>query len=329
MDTIKKLYRKIKILNETIWENRVGKTNIDAWLSNFDEEEEKLHALFLLSQFIYFGADQMRNLLKALYRDLYKYRMIEKIRLQNGNTLDLRFIETEFEVIQSKTRFLGVGNPSESGAHLLYTFRQENKIPKTLFINSADLFIINPSGKKELKNPHIREYVFIDDFCGSGQQAENYSKELVEDIKALNKDINVSYFMLFTTKYGKDQVKKNTKFDIVDAVFEFDDSFKCFDLNSRYFKNIPTDISQISAQNMSDKHGKKLFASIIGLENKALNKTECELAANNHKHGYRDSQLLLGFNHNTPDNTLPIIWYDEEEIAWKPIFKRYNKKYNL
>ena len=28
--------------------------------------------------------------------------------------------------------------------------------------------------------------------------------------------------------------------------------------------------------------------------------------------GYRDSQLLIGFQHNTPDNTLPIIWYDEQ-----------------
>ena len=27
--------------------------------------------------------------------------------------------------------------------------------------------------------------------------------------------------------------------------------------------------------------------------------------------GFEDSQLLIGFHHNTPDNTLPIIWFDE------------------
>lgn len=329
METTEKLYRKIKILNETIWENRVGKTNIDKWLSNFDDDNERKQALFLLSQFIYFGADQMRNLLKALYRDLYKYRMIEKIRLQNGNTSDVQFIKSEFDIVQSKTRFLGVGNPSESGAHLLYTFRQENKIPKTLFINSVDLFKRNAAGSNELKFPDVTEYVFIDDFCGSGQQAERYSKKIVAELKALNKDINVSYLMLFSTKNGKDQVKKNTDFDVVDAVFEFDDSFKCFDSNSRYFKNPPTGIDQISAQNMSEKHGKKLYTSIIGLENKSLSQSDCEIYAEDHKHGYRGGQLLLGFNHNTPDNTLPIIWYDEDEIVWHPIFKRYNKKYSL
>ena len=41
--------------------------------------------------------------------------------------------------------------------------------------------------------------------------------------------------------------------------------------------------------------------------------------------GFKDCQLLLGFNHNTPDNTLPIFWYDEKNYNWYPIFKRYKK----
>ena len=41
--------------------------------------------------------------------------------------------------------------------------------------------------------------------------------------------------------------------------------------------------------------------------------------------GFGDCQLLLSMEHNTPDNTLPIIWFDEDEKMWRPIFKRYNK----
>ena len=40
--------------------------------------------------------------------------------------------------------------------------------------------------------------------------------------------------------------------------------------------------------------------------------------------GYGGCQLLLGFSHNTPNNTLPIFWCDNN---WTPFFKRYNKKY--
>jgi hypothetical protein len=53
---------------------------------------------------------------------------------------------------------------------------------------------------------------------------------------------------------------------------------------------------------MVEKYGKKLYK--------------------NHMLGYKDSQLLLGLEHNTPNNTLPIFWSEEE---WSPIFKRYGK----
>ena len=33
----------------------------------------------------------------------------------------------------------------------------------------------------------------------------------------------------------------------------------------------------------------------------------------------------MGTYYNTPNNTLPIFWSDEN--SWQPIFQRYNKKY--
>ena len=37
---------------------------------------------------------------------------------------------------------------------------------------------------------------------------------------------------------------------------------------------------------------------------------------------YYDENLI------TTDNTLPIIWFDEDFSIWTPIFKRYNKIYD-
>ena len=36
--------------------------------------------------------------------------------------------------------------------------------------------------------------------------------------------------------------------------------------------------------------------------------------------GFDDGQLLIGFSHNIPDNTVPIIWSTENE--WNGIFPR-------
>ncbi len=322
-----KTYEKIRILNETVWEYKADKKKITKWLANFADEDEQLHALYLVSQFMYFGSLQMRELLKGLYRDLYKYRIIEEIRKKNSDTTDLDFINVSFEKLLRKTRFLGVGNPSESGTHLLYFFRQENKLPKSLFINSNEVIDRKPGEPDKLHFPDVEEYIFFDDFCGSGTQAIAYSESILTEIKLINPNVKASYLMLFATKTGKRNVIDNTKFDYVESVFELDESFKCFDGQSRYFHtdNTPTFINKNFAENFCGNIGNSMMEVFFKKEGVSLSKIP--VYANDNKLGFGDCQLLIGFYHNTPDNTLPIFWWDEEEPIWYPIFKRYNKIY--
>lgn len=322
------LFKKIKVLNETTWEFRLKRPKINRWLENFADEKEKQHALFLLSQFMYFGSLQIRELLKSLYRDLYKYPVIESIRFANHNTTDLTILRDKFLKVELSTRFLGIGNPSESGTHLLYFFRQENRMSKNLFINTHEIFKKDSSGKLSLADSTIKSYVFIDDFCGSGSQAIEYSENIVEEIKKLEPTINVSYLMLFATSYGKEQVKKHTKFDYIETVVELDDSFRCFHSTSRYFQDAPPEIDKNYIQKVCEDYGQTLMTNICEQLGFTIhtNPTLLDIIGNS-KLGWADSQLLIGFHHNTPDNTLPIIWYDEEIVNWYPVFRRYNKKY--
>ena len=97
-----KLLAKIKTLNETVWEDQATEPKVQEWLGNFnthhsESHDERLHALFLLSNFIFFGLREMRELLKAMYRDLYKYPIIQSIRVANSNTTDIAFISSEFD----------------------------------------------------------------------------------------------------------------------------------------------------------------------------------------------------------------------------------------
>ncbi len=323
-----KFKEKIEKLKRIAWDNKVEWPQVLKWLENFKNQKEKVHALFLLSQFMYFGSDQIRYLLKCLYRDLYKYKIIEKIRKKNHDAKDIKLINNQFEQFQRKTRFLGVGNPSESGVHLLYFFRQENKLAKNLFIHGHEIFKRDGgSGAVELKNNKIDHYVFIDDFCGSGSQAISYSENLVQDIKQLNPKVQVDYLMLFATQIGKNNIKQYANFDFVESVFELDDSFRCFSNNSRYFTNSEQGIDRNYSKKFCEKYGYNLMYNIMQLEGYE-DKTKLDDLAKQHALGFGDGQLLIGFHHNIPDNTLPIIWYDEEEIRWTPIFKRYNKKYS-
>lgn len=316
-----RLLNKVMTYYATIWKDRRTNKIYDEWLENFTDvlnaDKEKLHALFLLSKFMYFGNLELRELLKCVFRDLFKYPIVAEIRKNNGNSTDVSFINGIFNEELSKTRFLGVGNPSESGVHLLYYFRQENELGKDNFINTHEIFKTNLIKEKDengvdisrievkIKNTDIKRYVFIDDFCGSGTQAKEYSKEIVEQIKHINKDIEVNYLMLFGTEEGISSVKSETKFDRVETVFSIDNSFKCFSDVSRYFYKPINEIERDFCMSMCTKYGNMLWSAF--------------------PLGYKDGQLLLSLFHNTPDNTLPIFW--AESADWQPIFKRFHKIY--
>ena len=305
------LEKKIRIYTETIWRDKVEDGLLEKWLGNFVNSDadvtiqERLNMLYLLSKFLYYGNRETREMLRCIYRDKFQYNLIQEIRRNNGMTKDVSFINSEFTNYLSKTRFLGVGNPSESGMHLLYYFRQENDLAKELFINSYEIFEVDAFNKIDLKNKNIRRYIFIDDFCGSGQQAVNYSSSIISTIKKLDSNIHVDYYPLFATDEGLSKVKANTKFDNIDSVFLLDSSYKCFEAGSRYFNDHKTEmlIDKSFAKATCENYGSKLFY---------------------HPLGFNNCQLLLAFFHNTPDNTLPVFW--AEENSWNPFFKRYHKK---
>ncbi len=329
-----KLIAKIKLLTETVWGERVKVFNINKWLNNFSEIDERINMLYLLSQFMYFGDRQVKSLLRSLYRDLFQYPIIKRFRESNADTINTEIINRHFEDELRKTRFIGIGEPSESGQHLLYPFRQENNLRKDLFINASEILseseIHNERGdligvKERLTFPEISNYVFIDDFCGSGSQAKRYSKEIVQKMKSFNPTCRVIYLMLFGTTKGKEFIKNQTLFDSVDSVFDLDDSFKCFHDSSRYFMDMPAHVDKEKAKKISQFYGEQLMKDICQLE--GVREESLDDCAKANAHGFKNGQLLLGFSHNTPDNTLPIFWYSEKKIDWYPIFKRYNKKY--
>lgn len=313
---IEDLRAKFKALDETLWEGKAQWPHVQQWLSQFREsadldDDEQVQMLFLASHFMYFGLPQIRALLRSLFRDLYQYKLIEQIRRNNGDTKDRDFIEEQFRQKLIATRFLGVGNPSESGSHLLYYFRQENRLGKQYFINSHEIFsraARTGSIESTIRDATIERYVFIDDLCGSGTQATAYTQDLVRPLKNANPKIHVSYYTLFATSFGLGEVRKLNSFDDVAAVVELDETFKCFSENSRIYKNQQLPFNKSKAESTARQYGAALVPS--------------------DPLGWRNGQLLIGFCHNTPDNTLPIIWFDEPDGApWTPLFRRYPKQY--
>lgn len=306
--------KKLKALSETVWADKIELPMITQWLENFrgevgPVEEERHHALHLLQSFMYFGIEEIRELVRVFYRDTFRYPIIQELRESQGNTANSQALEDEFrKTLNTNTRFIGVGRPSESGTHLLYYVRQENDLPVELFCNLEHIFVFEPNKPPMLRDLNITRFVFFDDFCGSGEQVKDYLAQIAASIRSQVKTpkLSLCYFPLFATTWGLEEIRKLDIFTEVRAVLEFDSSYQAFSGNSMYFERAAEQfVDKQFSEKLFRHYGSKLWPQ--------------------HPVGYRSGQLLTAFFHNTPDNVLPPFWCVCHDPHWTSIFHRYRK----
>jgi hypothetical protein len=308
------------VLVDHAWDQEVKWSHIDAWTKNFvglalSAQDEQVYALLALTRFMYFGKRLVREMLKSLYRDHFKTVVMQRIRRNYGGTTDCAILQRLYGEELDATRFLGVGNPSESGAHLLYYFRQVNYLSKRLFVDVAAAF--QPEVDRNSASPGyiyvpreagVTRYVFFDDMVGSGDQAVRYLSPYLRDLRRSNRNGDLRYLCLFATTEGLRRLNQPSMFDgNATCLFELDETYKCLREGSRHFLGAPD------------------WFDVNRLKNVVL--AYAPRMPGYDPLGYRGCELMLGFAHNTPDNTLPIFWYGGKGAAWDPVFLRYDKKY--
>lgn len=221
--------------------------------------------------------------------------MLEAIRFFSNNDIDYLLdkmcgeLRKLFKDDFSKVIFSGLGiYSSNSGGQFLYKLRQK------LRLNEAH-FPIDYNNSVQYNN----SIVFVDDLVGSGNQALLFYNSNLRELK-----VNKYYFSLLAYEKGLKYLTDNKCYNKVYSTKILSESDMAFSDVSEVFPdaNIRQRISEIS-----ERYGKKLYP--IG------------------PLGYENSQALIVFAHNTPNNTLPIIWASENNekeigVPWNPIWER-------
>ena len=254
----------------------------------------------------------MHALLRAMFQDLVRNPLTVAARGGMAKSNDFGAIHQAFMGELERTRFVAPGGPSESGTRLQYEFRQENKLPTELFPYVGDLIdgpLKNPS--TNWVSPTVERVIFIDDFCGTGQQITKMGGDTLPHLRRAADNIGVKldiwYLTLLATSHGLNTVEQTGLFQQVQSLSVLDATYRVFDHSSQYFRDPPDYVDKSECEEIMSYYGNRILV--------------------NAPFGYGNSQLLLGFHHNVPDNTLPVIWAETSLPWWRPIFERSHKLY--
>lgn len=236
----------------------------------------------------------LENFLPSEYA--YALRVMEKIAFYSNSQVE-EWVAILAETIRSIYKegltdvyFFGIGNsPSDSGSKFLYSFRQKLKLSDFNF----------PKEIEKVKPLNPKALIFVDDIIGTGKQASRYFQKNLKDL-----NIDCYYCALVGFKNGIDYIKENSGFKKVFVAKILSDSDQAFSPNSTIF---PAENEKIKIKEIAQKYGNELYP--IG------------------PLGFNNCQAMVVFEHNVPNNTLPIIWAgpeNEKEITkpWNPLFGR-------
>lgn len=222
--------------------------------------------------------------------------LLKVIRVENSIKIN-RSIDKVCQSLRKKLSdglyesvFFGLGeSPASSGSYFLYHLLQH------LGVDSSHAKGEDALGDAVRDNKII---VFIDDIVGSGNQAVSYSK------KRIPVGCRAIYCALYGVDKGIENVRKNGNYECVIVANLIREKDRVFSSGSSLLLDVD---KRKKIMNIAKKYGKDLYPK--------------------HPLGYENSQLLITFPHNVPNNTLPIIWAgpasESNADYWEPLVPRF------
>ena len=314
------------------------------WLNQFELDEERKKAYELVrSKLVFISAKEMAHLVTVSYPDIIKPLLIQnvadKINLPEYNVIEI-VNSPEFKVLRRQSLFLGLSdgahtdilrrsNPEISNEQVYQTYEISEGRSKNMLIKLGkdleNLFGREPSEEEK----HFRMAFLLDDFSGSGfsywrwdsekskydGKVARFYNDIHDDKNPMSllfnsSDIRICVILYLATTQARNNLETNinkmfssNKSECtIHIVHELKDSVK---LNTEDDKEIMDLLEKYYDKNIENEHYLK------GRHAKPYL-------------GFDECAIPLILNHNCPNNSLPILWF-EEDRKYKGLFSRVSR----
>jgi len=295
------------------------------WLGQFESlHERQLAYNFIKERIIYISSDELSHLISVTYPDHIKHVLIQKTaRILQIPEWSVRRItdSVEFKIMKRRSLFLGLSDGADIGQFRRNNFEEldheqilrsheiSNERCEDL-IESLDEALSSIKGSESNRNTYCNVFL-LDDFSGSGS-SYLYKKEdgsfrgkikvFYDDIKNFKDkklfdmdDLHIYLVLYISTEESVKNLKRLSK-----ELFVGDIKFDILVVNQLYNNiKIRTDESDLIDLLV------KYFDNDIITKSYRTGKHDMPYL------GYNECALPLILFHNTPNNTIPLIWFNE------------------
>ena len=310
------------------------------WLGQFAlKEQREIAYQFVREKLIFRSNSEMNHFVEMAYRDTIRPRLIQKVAEENAwRPWEIaKVVHSEaFEIAQRKTLFLGLSdgaridifrrnNPQLSHEQIYLTYEIANKRAAKLLEELSDGLAGITGAVSGGTEPIFETVVLIDDFSASGlsyvREAESgvykgkvagFYQSIVDKENEVSKLIDSErtefYLLLYVaTKqamdYFQEQIPKMLggadHFQIL-VVDQLDDLI-------RLAPDRACSFNQLIEEHYDDR----------------LQSKHTEVGGDDVKYGFNACGLPLILTHNTPNNSLALLWGETDQV--KALFPRVSR----
>lgn len=319
--------------------------NFYLWLSQFKEEERRLMYDFVNKYIIYINSNQISHLIDLLYNTkiipLIREKVVDDFK-QKGllvNKFNYQLLDNsqEFKSHKRKTLFIGLSDGSHIDIIRRNSYLNNDQVLTNYYPdeNKIDDLVKELGKSGDLANDTTKKFesiVLVDDFTASGtsfirvKEDGSFGGKLPTFLielesndrfkKLLVDGYEIHLYFLIATRNALTYIKDM----LVQYMLQHEglnievDCIQTLDENAKF-----TSHQEQEAKDMLAVIGKKCYIHEDALTD-AYKKSYADDAEKRYHLGYKQCALTVVLNHNTPNNSLPIIWQPEKTDNIQPLY---------
>ncbi|MBL0745966.1 phosphoribosyltransferase-like protein [Chryseolinea lacunae] len=279
------------LIDLNIWDG-IEKNQLRKWLNNFSTDEERYFAACVLDCLIFRSEQQTESLFFQLF-----YKEIPNLVRRKKLPVDTNLIARLKQVTDPKVRLVSVmrqeDSPIKSASIVARILKRAHQLNQNYIIKPIDIKTAFDSG--------VREFIFVDDFLGTGDQFNGVLHQVRQEFsyEALLTQCCVIYAPLVAHYKGVKEIQDYCPYIHIIQAELLDDSNSLFN------------------QCFDDGNNGVTTARAFYLD--MLRKKGFNLD-DDREFGYGNLELTFAFNHAIPDNSLGILHFSENN--WNPLINR-------